>query len=323
MLHADVPWRGGLCKQAASRALADVCVVSFLYFFLCGTDLNQSKPLLRLFTVLYVPVAILTALIEAIFSTRNKVFDETRPTGGASPLRAVSVPEQTWMSASFRALPLAAVMVLALLAGIEHANTERVAMFITIAGALLGIVLSAFILAWTTSTRDVLPAVNSAAAPHTIRRFISNYAVPWSAIAGVVAGLLACKYFLEGSMPGAPGVAVVKVAFGLGGTAFAIAMWIYFAVQKQALADLRERLLQVERKDRVSLGDALFLIHLGVLAVMGIVFLAGRLFSLSHVTLTQVVAAEVIVAACAAVLGALLGVCSDEVSRQAWLSPTD
>ncbi len=323
MLRADVPWRGELCKQAAARALVDVCVVSFLYFFLCGTDLNQSKPLLRLFTVLYVPVAILTVLIEAIFSTRNKVFDATRSTGGARPLHAVSVPEQTWISASFRALPLAAVMVLALLAGVEHVNSERAATVITIAGTLLSIVLATFILAWTTSKRDVLLAMNSAAAPHSIVRFISNYAVPWSAIAAVVAGLLANKYFLEGITAGAPGVAVMKVAFALGGTAFVIAMWIYCAVQKQALADLRENLLQIERKDRVSLGDALFLIHLGVLVVIGIVFLAGRLLSLSHLSVMQVVAADVIVAACAAVLGALLGVCSDEVSRQACLGPTD
>lgn len=317
MLHADAPWRGELCKQAALRALVDACVVSFLYFFLCGTDLNQSKPLLQLFTVLYVPVAILTALIESIVSTRNKMFEETRSAGGAHPRRVVSVPEQTWISASLRALPLAAVMVFALLAGVEHVNTERVATFITIAGALLGIVLSTCILAWTTSTREILSPVSFVAEPRSILRFISNYAVPWSSIAAVVAGLLAYKYFLERTPEGTPGISIAKVAFALGGTVFMIAMWIYFAVQKQALSDLREHRIEIEPKDRVTLGDALFLIHLGVLVVIGIVFLAGRVLALSHVTVMPVVAAEVIVAACAAALGALLGVCSDEVSRQA------
>lgn len=311
MSYADAPWRGELCKQAASRAFIDVCVVSFLYFFLCGTDLNQSKPLLRLFIVLYVPVAILTVLVESIVSTRNKLL------GTASSHSVVSVPEQTWLSASLRALPLAAVIVLALLKGVEHVNSGRVATIITIGGALVGIVLSTCVLAWTTSTRAALPTTNSAAVPRSIPRFLSNYAAPWSAIAGVVVGLLAHKYFLEVTTDAEPELTVAKVAFLLGGTVFMIAMWIYFAVQKQALADLRENLIQIERKDRVTLGDALFLIHLGVLIVIGIVFLVGRVLALSHVTLTPVVIAEVIVAACAAVLGALLGVCSGKVTRRA------
>lgn len=323
----DASWKKDLYWRVAIRSALEVAGVGFLYFFLCGTSLNQSELFLRMFVLLYVPVAVVTVSIEAIHEARNRlVGDEPADAAGHHALRKPHVRADAWGSILPRAMLLSLLAVAGLFAGFEFVASAPPSPLFTICATLLAVALAALVLVRVASTRYLSHFLGPAHAEplpdgrkkhDSDTRLVMSYLLPWPIIAAVLCGLLSSKYFSGSAHGSASGIALIDAAFSAGGTAYAVALWVCFAARTQAVSDLRLGLLDVPESDRVAGGDILFLIHLGAAIVVGAVILLGRVLSIESLTVTQVVTVETLTGACAAAGAALLGVLYQSKKRSA------
>lgn len=324
----DASWRQDLYWRVAVRSALEVAGIGFLYFFLCGTSLNQSEFFLRMFVLLYVPVAVVTVSIEAIHEARNRLVGDEP--ADAADHRALGKPHaraDAWGSILPRAMLLSLLAVAGLFAGFEFVASAPPSPLFTICATLLAVALAALVLARVASTRYLShflepdhgePPLQDGRKKHdSDARLVTSYLLPWPIIAAVLCGLLSSKYFSGSAHGSASGIALIDAAFSAGGTAYVVALWVCFAARTQAVSDLRLGLLDVPESDRIAGGDILFLIHLGAAIVVGAMILLGRVLSIESLTVTQIVTVETLTGAGAAAGGALLGVLYQSMKRSA------
>ncbi|QWT40074.1 hypothetical protein [Dickeya dadantii] len=131
---------------------------------------------------------------------------------------------------------------------------------------------------------------------------VVNYFIPWMIIAMLTVGFISWKYYHQQT-----NLDVETIAFGCGGTAWIISLWITHIAKKQAVIDTQIGMLHFDDDDELDEWSMYFILHAFSAAVVASIFIIVKYAPFNITNMFSVIAIEIVVAAVAAIIGVIIG----------------
>lgn len=298
----------------AIRSVLDCLIIGGIYFYVNPSEGFTS---VGIFLALFPLVAIISISGEVVYDLLKEYAVEDnavhRPT--SEDITPADWGEMLWGRIASCALLLALITVPPLYWLLQAFSPDVK----TLTGWVLGAVCLVVIAACCLTLRIVgdriingyvgrLTLPQQEASKEASDRFIVfNYFLPWAAIAAIIAGLLSWGYLSPISEHSPAYIDVAEMAFGCGGTAYIIALWVAWVTQKQATIDIRANLLHFKDDDTLNKGTMYILFPVWSGCIIVAIFIISRFFSWTSFTPLQVTLIDALVAALSAIVGALGG----------------
>lgn len=286
--------------------------IFFIIFFLSAASDDADKGMhFILFCVFFPMIAVFSITVELMLEEISRLTG----TVPSLPLAQASLPVNNRPARLWARLAIAAVMisipVMIISSVIYHTAAMRYKAIPLLAlGSLFwGVFLSILLIYKTFIPRvkqwyqqQMLAGKRNENKAFSDEHLVVNYFIPWVIIAMLTVGFISWKYYHQQT-----NLDVETIAFGCGGTAWIISIWITHIAKKQAVIDTRIGMLHFDDEDELDEWSMYFILHAFSAAVVASIFIIVKYFPFTITNMFSVIALEIVVAAIAAIIGVIIG----------------
>ncbi|AJC68376.1 MULTISPECIES: hypothetical protein [Dickeya] len=292
-------------------------VIFFCIFFLVGSGDGKSTYFI-VFSVFFPLVAIFSISVELMLDALGRV-----SLGASSELCSEAVlyskssysttqrPAQLWSKLALGTglLSLIVTIVTYVISGFSMFIYKEIPLM-AMGSLFLGVTLSVLmmylyclpaLLQWY--QRTVFSEKNNAGKTFSDEHLVMNYFIPWVIVTMLAVGFISWGYYHQ-----QVDLDVESVAFGCGGTAWIISLWITHVTQKQAVIDVRAGLLHFDDDDELDEWSLYFILHAFSAAVVSAIFIIVKYLPFNILNEFSVVVLDIFVAMISAIVGVIMGV---------------
>ncbi|AYQ47236.1 hypothetical protein [Dickeya solani] len=288
--------------------------IFFIIFFLSTSDDPDKRVHFILFCVFFPMIAVFSVTVELMLEEIGRL------TGinSSLPLAQTSLPVNNRPARLWARLAIASVMisipVMIITSVIYHAAAMRYKEIplLALGGLFWGVFLSILLI-----YKTFMPKVtqwyqqqlfawkrngNNENKAFSDEHLVVNYFIPWVVIAMLTVGFISWIYYHQQT-----NLDVETFAFGCGGTAWIISIWITHIAKKQAVIDTKIGVLHFDDDDELDEWSMYFILHAFSAAVVASIFIIVKYSPFNITNIFSVIAIETVVAAIAAIIGVIIG----------------